>query len=222
MPLLGSIDLCTSSATSQITGYRLAEALAAIRRSGCVGVCRGRPPPPYANDSENRLRLLAVILAVIAPGSGGDGWESNPPRTPQQRPQTVLKTAGRSSVGVQTGPLRIDPARPDSRMIRRCPPVSVTLAVFLAVVEGANTHIGGPKFPQCEPTRRIQRGSGPAVRRGRYPNRRVCRGHSRVRRRARLAPYRRDLDRGRLRPSEKTIRRRFGSFREAIQRAALT
>src|SRR5712692_3824287 len=94
MPLLGSIDLCTSSATSQITGYRLAEALAAIRRSGCVGVCRGRPPPPYANDSENRLRLLAVILAVIAPGSGGDGWESNPPRTPQQRPANGFEDRG--------------------------------------------------------------------------------------------------------------------------------
>jgi hypothetical protein len=30
--------------------------------------------------------VLAVILAVIAPKIGGDGWESNPPRTPQQRP----------------------------------------------------------------------------------------------------------------------------------------
>jgi len=25
-------------------------------------------------------------LAVITAKSGGDGWESNPPRTPQQRP----------------------------------------------------------------------------------------------------------------------------------------
>ena len=30
--------------------------------------------------------LLAVSLALIASRNGGDGWESNPPRTPQQRP----------------------------------------------------------------------------------------------------------------------------------------
>src|SRR2546429_4912471 len=29
---------------------------------------------------------MAVILAVISQEVGGDGWESNPPRTPQQRP----------------------------------------------------------------------------------------------------------------------------------------
>ena len=29
---------------------------------------------------------VAVILAVTTSEIGGDGWESNPPRTPQQRP----------------------------------------------------------------------------------------------------------------------------------------
>src|SRR5437879_7097791 len=32
------------------------------------------------------VAVLAVILAVTAAGFGGDGWESNPPRTPPQRP----------------------------------------------------------------------------------------------------------------------------------------
>ncbi len=38
---------------------------------------------------------MAVILAVIAPESGGDGWESNPPRTPQQRPANGFEDRGR-------------------------------------------------------------------------------------------------------------------------------
>ncbi len=33
-----------------------------------------------------KVAAVAVILAVKEPGFGGDGWESNPPRTPQQRP----------------------------------------------------------------------------------------------------------------------------------------
>ena len=36
-------------------------------------------------DEEEHVDV-AVILAVIALRNGGDGWESNPPRTPQQRP----------------------------------------------------------------------------------------------------------------------------------------
>src|SRR6266702_5525681 len=56
---------------------------------------------------------------------------------------------------------------------------------------------GGPKFPQCEPTRRIRRRGGPPVRSGRYPDRGVCGGYSGVRRRVWLAPDRRELDRRR-------------------------
>src|SRR5438270_123283 len=40
---------------------------------------------------------VAVILAVNRTGFGGDGWESNPPRTPHSAPQTVLKTAESTS-----------------------------------------------------------------------------------------------------------------------------
>src|SRR5438876_4490040 len=38
---------------------------------------------------------VAVILAVIARETGGDGWESNPPRTPQQRPADGFEDRGR-------------------------------------------------------------------------------------------------------------------------------
>ena len=37
---------------------------------------------------------VAVILAVNAAKSGGDGWESNPPRTPQQRPANGFEDRG--------------------------------------------------------------------------------------------------------------------------------
>jgi hypothetical protein len=36
----------------------------------------------------------AVILAVRSTESGGDGWESNPPRTPQQRPADGFEDRG--------------------------------------------------------------------------------------------------------------------------------
>jgi len=48
-------------------------------------------------------------------------------------PQTVLKNAVLPSTYVHTGPPRIDRAPEDSRIVRLCPPVSVELAVFLAV-----------------------------------------------------------------------------------------
>ena len=35
------------------------------------------------------------MLAVVAMKSGGDGWESNPPRTPQQRPADGFEDRGR-------------------------------------------------------------------------------------------------------------------------------
>jgi hypothetical protein len=37
---------------------------------------------------------VAVFLAVIAVEIGGDGWESNPPRTPQQRPADSFEDRG--------------------------------------------------------------------------------------------------------------------------------
>ena len=37
---------------------------------------------------------MAVILAVISQEVGGDGWESNPPGTPQQRPADGFEDRG--------------------------------------------------------------------------------------------------------------------------------
>ncbi len=73
--------------------------------------------------------------------SGGDGWESNPPRTPHSAPQTVLKTAGLPSTAVQGGPLEFDHAASDSRIVLLRPPVSVELAVLLAVSHRQETLI---------------------------------------------------------------------------------
>jgi hypothetical protein len=39
-------------------------------------------------------RAPAVSLAVITAKFGGDGWESNPPRTPQQRPADGFEDRG--------------------------------------------------------------------------------------------------------------------------------
>jgi hypothetical protein len=39
------------------------------------------------------------LLAVIACENGGDGWESNPPRTPQQRPANGFEDRGTSVRG---------------------------------------------------------------------------------------------------------------------------
>ncbi len=52
-----------------------------------------------------------------------DGWESNPPRAPQQRPQMVLKIAGGTVEGSALT------STPDW-------PVSMRLAGFLAIVHG--------------------------------------------------------------------------------------
>jgi hypothetical protein len=63
-------------------------------------------------------------------------------------------------------------------------------------------------FSQYEPTRRIRRGGRPALRKF-------------VDQRGRL-PTAESWTEAAMRPSEKTIRRRFGSFRGAIQRAGLS
>src|SRR5436305_120368 len=42
-----------------------------------------------------KFAAVAVILAVSNAESGGDGWESNPPRTPQQRPADGFEDRGR-------------------------------------------------------------------------------------------------------------------------------
>src|SRR5438445_8541044 len=43
---------------------------------------------------QKTVAVLAVMLAVTAAGFGGDGWESYPPRTPQQRPANGFEDRG--------------------------------------------------------------------------------------------------------------------------------
>src|ERR1700694_557360 len=53
-----------------------------------------------ANGLENRLWFWLSSWLSLQPKRrkiGGDGWESNPPRTPRSAPQTGLKTAGGTS-----------------------------------------------------------------------------------------------------------------------------
>jgi hypothetical protein len=46
---------------------------------------------------------VAVILAVMTAKSGGDGWESNPPRTPQQRPANGFEDRGEHQLSIIPG-----------------------------------------------------------------------------------------------------------------------
>jgi hypothetical protein len=50
---------------------------------------------PSVRDGVSPSAAVAVMLAVIAAKRGGDGWESNPPRTPQQRPANGFEDRGR-------------------------------------------------------------------------------------------------------------------------------
>ncbi len=64
---------------------------------------------------------------------GGDGWESNPLRTPYSAPQTVLKTAGLMSSADHQRLLTMDCDSRESADIHHLPPMFVSLAVILAV-----------------------------------------------------------------------------------------
>src|SRR5450759_859425 len=66
---------------------------------------------------------------------GGDGWESNPPRTPHSAPQTVLKTAGGPSGAVHKRPLEFIPRTWHSVLVRLRAHTYAKLAVILAVSE---------------------------------------------------------------------------------------
>jgi len=50
-----------------------------------------------------RSTAVAVMLAATTDKIGGDGWESNPPRTPQQRPANGFEDP-RGRVEFRTGP----------------------------------------------------------------------------------------------------------------------
>ena len=77
----------------------------------------------------------SCILAVMTAEIGGDGWESNPPRTNQQAPQTVLKTAGLPSRQVRSGPPEFGSAPSDFRIVRLCVSACTESAVVLAVID---------------------------------------------------------------------------------------
>src|SRR2546428_3021575 len=49
----------------------------------------------FVRSHPRGFATVAVMLAVTAAESGGDGWESNPPRTPQQRPANGFEDRGR-------------------------------------------------------------------------------------------------------------------------------
>jgi hypothetical protein len=54
------------------------------------------------SDLKMTSAAVAVNLAVIVRKSGGDGWESNPPRTLQQRPANGFEDR---SLGIPERPL---------------------------------------------------------------------------------------------------------------------
>src|SRR2546422_5225178 len=48
----------------------------------------------FVRSHPRGFATVAVMLAVTAAEAGGDGWESNPPRTPQQRPANGFEDRG--------------------------------------------------------------------------------------------------------------------------------
>ena len=78
------------------------------------------------------------MLAVTTTEIGGDGWESNPPRTPQQRPANGFEDRGLTSTTIHGGALSFDPEQRESTIVRPRPRPTARLAVMLAVA-GART-----------------------------------------------------------------------------------
>jgi hypothetical protein len=76
---------------------------------------------------------VAVILAVITEKSGGDGWESNPPRTPQQRPANGFEDRGSAVRLCPLPTVEVRREQSQSVLVRSRLPSSAGLAVFLAV-----------------------------------------------------------------------------------------
>jgi hypothetical protein len=71
-----------------------------------------------------RVAAVAVNLAVIATPFGGDGWESNPPRAPQQRPADGFEDRGLAvhrrllmSPADRTGQMDLKPSGFDLRVL---------------------------------------------------------------------------------------------------------
>src|SRR4029077_1012629 len=61
----------------------------------CVIPCKTPSPAQTVAACRERSYLrYSHLFAVIAGETGGDGWESNPPRTPQQRPADGFEDRG--------------------------------------------------------------------------------------------------------------------------------
>src|SRR6266851_2714192 len=79
---------------------------------------------------------------------GGDGWESNPPRTPQQRPANGFEDRGPA---IRSRPSRSAGIRPAANLnrvaVRVGPPPAVASAVTLALVGRAGGRLQPPSRP---------------------------------------------------------------------------
>jgi hypothetical protein len=83
--------------------------------------------------------FLAVILAVSTAEFGGDGWESNPPRTPHSAPQNGFEDRGPAVEWRAVPSAAVQPLEHrSSEIVRPHPPRSADLAVILAVVDRAD------------------------------------------------------------------------------------
>src|SRR5712691_467951 len=99
-----------------------------------------------------------------------DGNRTHPGRL-SSAPQTVLKTAGLPSTWVRGSPGKFDRAPSDSRIVHLCPPLSVELAVFLAVSRLIHRGLLIPRFSAVR-WACFLRISAPGV--ARAPRRRTC------------------------------------------------
>src|SRR5438445_11117077 len=82
-------------------------------------------PGPCADVRQSAQRSAALV-AVMTSENGGDGWESNPPRTPQQRPTNSFEDCGQAvptsppvSARVQLGAVAIHDRPPSCAIVHR-------------------------------------------------------------------------------------------------------
>src|ERR1700704_25763 len=80
----------TASAASRTVGLMTAPREANESRERSTNHMAHPSAPTFRS-----LRGAALAAAVNAAEVGGDGWESNPPRTPQQRPSNGFEDRGR-------------------------------------------------------------------------------------------------------------------------------
>jgi hypothetical protein len=163
----------------------------AVARNRVPAVLSGRPfrlqqpeqdmRPVLASCSATDVRqdpqlctAVAVILAVMTLKLGEDGWESNPHRTPQQRPANGFEDRGSCvhdrpprSAGVRSPARTFHDHPPAFAVVRRvgchlgCHIASITFGVSRVnasyLASRFRVRSGGPTFPQYEPRRTVRR-----------------------------------------------------------------